>query len=62
MTAGFDREQALGRIEAERPVAASHRRQQQLVDKFVQRIAEISLRQKQANTAQEDARDRVGVG
>ena len=34
----LDREQALGRIEAQRPVAAAHRRQQELVDELMQRL------------------------
>src|SRR5690349_4717159 len=61
MAPGVQGEQALGRIEAQRPVAATHRRQQQVVDELEECLAEVCLAKKQSDPVQEAAGNRLVI-
>ena len=57
----FGREQALTAVESHWPVPASHRRQQQLIYKFMKRHSPVSLSEEQAHALQKAARDRLVI-
>src|SRR4051812_45764028 len=57
----FHREQARRRVESQRPVPSSHRRQEQLVDEFVQRLRPVGFRQEEAHPVQEYSGDRFVI-